>query len=399
MTEPSKRILFVCSPGWLPKQSTSGSPMILYSLLQRFGSLGWECGVVSLAKLKPSPEVDAAIADARSQMGYDFEFRLHDSADLTPKAEFLAEECRRFEPDIVYCFGYRAIQAVPETIKGNAKVVATFYDPTHMSVFSKFWFELLSFDPRRIAITLLRLPLLARRFLEFFRDELPSFAKADLVIGHAYNHSLDYARRLKRDVGYFPNPLLAVEVVSRNNLGVVPNFLFTGGAKSTVSYTGLSFFAREVLPHIAGLLVRGEMTVTLVGGGNFNYETQILTKTPGILVKGHVSHAQLLAEYAAADALIVPTPIKLGFRTRIMDAFRHGVPTIAHTANQSGFREMANEVNCLMANTGEDFARQMLRLAGDRPLGQRLAQTALLQLKDAFSVPHYVRYLLEKTRI
>jgi len=397
MTESSKRILFVCSPGWLPKQSSAGSPMILYSLLQHFGNLGWGCGVVSLAKLESSPQIDAAIADARREMGHDFGFRLHVSADLAAKEAFLAQECRRFAPDIIYCFGHRALQAVSGDAKGGAKIVATFYDPAYLSLFSKFWFELRSLDPRRVAITLLRLPLLARYVAGFFRDELPSYAKADLVVGHAYNHSLDYGRYLKREVGYFPNPLETVEVVSRDKLRAVPNFLFTGGAKSTVSYTGLSYFVRDVLPHIAGQLARGEMTVTILGGGNLHYETKILTQTPGIFVKGHVSHAELLDEYAAADALIVPTPIKLGFRTRIMDAFRYGVPTIAHTANKSGFREMVHEVNCLMADTGRDFANQMLRLAADRPLGQRLAQTALKQFTDAFSVPHFVRYLIEKT--
>jgi glycosyltransferase involved in cell wall biosynthesis len=397
MANPSKRILFVCCPGTLPRLSTSGSPMILYSLLQRFGDLGWNCGVASLAKLKASPQVDETLAEARSRMGHEFGFWLHDSPGLESRAAFFSEECRKFKPDIIYCFGHRALQAVSSDAKGDAKVVATFYDPAYLALFGKFWFEFRSFNLRRIAITLLRLPLLARYVAAHFREELPSYAKADVVIGHAYNHAMAYARRLKRDIGYFPNPLEAVETVPRGDLGAVPNFLFTGGSKSTVSYTGLSFFAREVLPHIAGPLARGEMTVTLVGGGNFNYDTNILTRTPGILIKGHVSHAQLLAEYAAADALIVPTPIEVGFRTRIIDAFRYGVPTIAHTANRSGFREMTHEVNCLMADSGREFADQMIRLAADRPLGRRLAQTALKQFDDAFAVPHFVRYLLEKT--
>jgi glycosyltransferase involved in cell wall biosynthesis len=63
-----------------------------------------------------------------------------------------------------------------------------------------------------------------------------------------------------------------------------------------------------------------------------------------------------------ATALLVPTPITIGFRTRILEAFRHGVAVIAHEANAVGMPELKHEHNALVSKKGKDFAGAILRL-------------------------------------
>ena len=93
------------------------------------------------------------------------------------------------------------------------------------------------------------------------------------------------------------------------------------------------------------------------------------TKTPlvhgmkHLIMRGYIEN--LHSEMLHLTAMLVPTPIKIGFRTRILEAFRYGVAVIAHEANVAGMPELKNEHNALLAKTGKEFSDAILRLTNN----------------------------------
>ncbi len=109
--------------------------------------------------------------------------------------------------------------------------------------------------------------------------------------------------------------------------------------------------------------------------------------------RGYVE--DLTNEFAASTALLVPTPITLGFRTRIVDAFRHGVTVVAHAANGLGMAELAHERNALVTSTPEDFAAAVVGLARAPDEAERLGAAAFADFNAALSGVLVAKRLLE----
>ena len=77
-------------------------------------------------------------------------------------------------------------------------------------------------------------------------------------------------------------------------------------------------------------------------------------------------------EFLSADALVVPTPIKLGTRVRILTAFSYGCPVVAHEANALGIPELAARRNVLLGSSADELADAIVRVTGDDVLRRRL---------------------------
>lgn len=58
-------------------------------------------------------------------------------------------------------------------------------------------------------------------------------------------------------------------------------------------------------------------------------------------------------EILNSDIFFVPTPIDLGFRTRIVEAWAHSIPVVAHSANLFGMPEADSGVNILAGDNPE----------------------------------------------
>lgn len=365
--------------------------MISLALMKSFVEAGWMvgfCGFVKAEKWQ-TDYVYPAIA------GTSFE-RVWYAKRTSPEQD--AREFRsianEFKPDIVYCYGHEAAN-IANRARGNYKIVATFYDPPYVASCYKRWAELRYGDIKAKLNVLRRLIETYRRWRLHFSAELPALRSSDVLISHSYNHGLLYQSRLKRPLLYFPNPLEVVPELTRQVNRDIPTFLLAGSIASTVSLTGMYFFAHEVLPNIIDDLRAGRMRIHVVGGGKLRQDLEFLKFVPNIKFLGFVSHGDLLMEYEQATALLVPTPIRLGFRTRIMDAFRYHLPTIVHTANQAGFKELEHRVNTMLVVTGKAFAAAMREMISDRMLGEKISEKAHEQFRTRFSAEIYRNFVIK----
>ncbi len=62
-------------------------------------------------------------------------------------------------------------------------------------------------------------------------------------------------------------------------------------------------------------------------------------------------------EFLSSAIILVPTPIPLGFRVRIAEAFSYGCFVIAHKNNALGMPELINGENVILADSGQEFTR------------------------------------------
>ena len=363
--------------------------MISLTLMKTFAAAGWRVGFSGFVKADKWQAENAtpvgAETSAANQLGQVWYAKRTSSEENAREFRMIAD---KYKPDIVYCFGYQAAN-IANRARGDYKIVATFYDPPYVSSCYKRWTELRYGDIKTKLNVLRRLIATYRRWRLHFSAELPALGSSDVLISHSYNHGLLYQSRLKRPLLYFPNPLEVVPELTRQVNRDIPTFLLAGSIASTVSLTGMYFFAYEVLPNIIDDLRAGRMRIHVVGGGKLRQDLEFLKSVPNMKFLGFVSHEDLLREYEQATALLVPTPIRLGFRTRIMDAFRYRLPTIIHTANQAGFKELEHRANTLMATTGTAFAAAMREIVSDQAFGGKISEKAYEQFRTRFSAEIY----------
>lgn len=398
-----RRILFITCPGVIPKPSGGGTPMIAGSLIQEFIDEGWVVGFVAFIKPEKwsDSKSDIEILYKRQNpevVSYWFSAR----TVLELNRYELSAIANEFKPELIYCFGHEA-SALAEPL-GNYdynsyRKIVTLYDPLHFGSWYKILEALSSPRPKSIYQAMRKVPSLIRAWRRYRSEELPALHSADLVIVHSYNHSKFYQSALNRPVLYFPNPLSAVTRVTRSKAGHPPVFIMAGALNSSVTRSGLRFLLQHVVSKISNDLEGGKYGIRIIGGGKLDEGLAALRKIPGIEFLGHVSHASLLEEYSCAVALLVPTPIRLGFRTRIVDAFRYGIPVIAHSANRAGFKELTNEQNCLLANTGAEFAHAMSRAISSTELMNDLTENAYAEFKSGYSVSTFAKLVVSKVEV
>jgi glycosyltransferase involved in cell wall biosynthesis len=138
---------------------------------------------------------------------------------------------------------------------------------------------------------------------------------------------------------------------------------------------------RDVLPLLRPL-IRGPVTVTLVGDLGVNRELRDLAAVPGVRLTGFVPDVE--PWYAAADVLVVPLAFGAGTRIKLLEAFGRGVPVVTTTAGASGLGLVSGE-HALVADTPLAMAAAVARLMTEPGLGDRLVTGARRLLLSSYS--------------
>jgi glycosyltransferase involved in cell wall biosynthesis len=388
-------IMFLVSPGTAPTGIGGGSQLIAHDLLEAFSKRG--CSVSFCCMVKPArftggqaevqSTLDAGVPDGLQIF---FAQRNLDQRDTA----FVSDAIARCKPDIIYCYGAEAA-ALAAHAGSPAMRLVTFYDPPHSMAWHRALCDLHYGTVRTKLRAVRKWSDLLGRWRSYRKHHLPGVDSADVVLGHAHHYGITHGKALERKVEYFPNPLLPVPAITRRP-SKLPTFISVGNISSTVSRAGLQFLAYDALPYLRRALEEKELSIRIIGGGTSTEDyAETLKACPGIYFDGFLSADQLLEQYETCAALIVPTPIPIGFRTRIVDAFRYGVPVISHIANKAGFAELKNGQNCLLASNGKEFSDAMLSVARNQAIAERVAANALAEFHQSYSALVYVDKVLE----
>lgn len=165
-----------------------------------------------------------------------------------------------------------------------------------------------------------------------------------------------------------------------------PKILMVGHLDGMATLLGLRLFFRETLPILERRLGPEAFEVHLVG----NYPKRpdmvntVLRSSPAVKLRGYVEDVN--AEFLSADVLLVPTPLELGMRTRILEGFSFGCCVVAHRANAQGIPQMRHGENTLLAGDGPGLAEAVLAALRDSDLRWRLGLLARQTYEQHFSL-------------
>lgn len=159
--------------------------------------------------------------------------------------------------------------------------------------------------------------------------------------------------------------------------------LLIGHLRGISTLDGLDVTANSILPKLERTLGRDGLEVRIVGAFDPPTHLRNALDRPSVRFLGRLD--RLDEEFAAADALLVPTSIPLGTRVRIVTALSFGCPVVAHESNRLGLPELANGSNSLLGRNGLELADAAARVAGDRKLQVRLAEAGRATYERVFA--------------
>jgi polysaccharide biosynthesis protein PslH len=146
--------------------------------------------------------------------------------------------------------------------------------------------------------------------------------------------------------------------------------VFVGSMDYHANVDAAVYFARAVWPAVRAAVPA--LTLTLVGA-NPSPAVRALANEGGVEVTGTVPDVR--PYYGEAVAAIVPLRVGGGTRLKILEAMAAGVPVISTGLGAEGLAISTGGEYCL-AETAEDWVRQVTRLACDASARRSLADAA-----------------------
>jgi glycosyltransferase involved in cell wall biosynthesis len=295
-------------------------------------------------------------------------------------------------PDVLYAYDMSAI-ALLTRLPARPPIIASIVDLP-----AEWLRHRRKYKPQRSNLGWAQrvLDLLAERKVE--EHSLDCLRRCDSVIEHAAHHA-----RWLQDHGircvYLPNPVQdPVErgvqlcetkppAVGRIKVGMM------GSNRGLATIAGLKFFVDRLLPALT-TADRAMFEFHIFGGGDPPKPIlKRLREDHNVRIRGHVTDID--SEFLSSRFLLVPTPIDLGFRTRIAESFGYGTVVVAHTANAEGMPELKHLQNCLLCSQPDQFLTAFRQLASDDELLARLSRNARSSFEQHYASRVVSRKMIE----
>jgi glycosyltransferase involved in cell wall biosynthesis len=376
MTAP--RVLLVETGRIVPEPTGSGNQAIRWGLARGLVHAGAEPAFYFAG---PVDRDRQRYLDARAALGMSedrFMFDLPCSGADGVRA--LQEAIATFRPDGILAYGPDALRLARAATR-DVPVGIVSIDLEHLPVMHRHAYFLRHGRPKQRIKSALEWLGRLRQSREVEREVRATYPLADVIINHAHHHAQWHAATHGRPVLYTPNTLAPIAGGVVRCPASPPRFSLMGGLGGIATLSGLAWYAMRVHHLLLPAIRAGELEIHLVGRGDL--DPTIDARLAGVVRRGYVE--DLAGELAETTALLVPTPIELGFRTRIADGFRHGVTSVAHAANAKGMPEMMHERNALVADTPQGFADAVLRLAREPALAVQLGAQGLRDFDERIS--------------
>lgn len=388
----TRRVLLVSTDSIAPGPTGSGNRAIRWGLLEGLVRCGIEIGFyVGASTRRHAAEFESA-RSAFNPAGDRFWLDQPGPAVSSESLFSLGRALQSFFPDLVLVYGLDALKLVRET-KFRGPIGIMSIDLEYLPDLYRHVYNLRFGKPKQKLKSFLLTPKVLLTALRTRHEVLRDYPDADFVINHAANHASWHRRHHHLPTLYTPNPVSVLFDTQPTFVasGKPPRFILVGGIGGISTLTGLAWFARKVYPLLEPAIMAGDIEVHLIGRGEL--EPSLDKSMPLLVKRGYVD--DLTAEMRGVTAVLVPTPIALGFRTRIVDTFRHGVTVVAHQANAAGMPELIHGRNALLASAPEMFSQAILQLARAPEDAARLGRAAFEQFQNELNSTAIAKRILK----
>ena len=290
----------------------------------------------------------------------------------------------RLAPDVVFCYHFEPLAATVGFT--GAPRMACVGDPSHFPALAAWQMTRPALSRRYIRQTLATLYA-----VRAYPPMMITMLRECGAIGAFAAHYAAWLRsRGLRQTLYVRTPLVDPvghewrRLRDANAVGGKPRVLLIGDLMGTATTAGLELLVRQTLPRLEDLLGPNGFELRVVGRGEPSREVARGLDRPSVRMVGVVEPADV--EFLSCDVLLVPTPVELGIRVRILMGLAYGCCVVAHRANCAGIPELAHGENCLLGSTGAGLADETARVALDEALRRRLQGGARETYERFFSI-------------
>ncbi len=215
---------------------------------------------------------------------------------------------------------------------------------------------------------------LEKEALERKEREIQVYRQADrlwVVTKEDRRHIESYVNKIPIDV--VPNIHFPVKV--EKQFEQTSDLLFVGNFGHPPNIDAVQYFVKEIFPSVKKEL--GNIKFYIVGN-NPPPEIQQLNGED-IVVTGFVP--ELKPYLVKARVSVSPLRYGAGMKGKIGEALSYGLPVVTTSIGAEGM-QLIHEQHVLLADTADDFARQVIRLYKDRELWEKLSQSGKQLIED-----------------
>lgn len=285
------------------------------------------------------------------------------------------------QPDILFLYTARAVAATALAHDWPTRIAST-VDLDHVARLERWSFSLRYGHKftRAYASKMYRRWLRLRKMADHHTYLL---SQCDLVINHAAHHTDWLQEHGVPQTVHVPLPVkdngknvYVKKTTNPKPPNNPPRIITIGSPRGIATLSGFPFLVNKILPALENKFGFNGFELHIIGifeGLPVIFENK-LRENKHVIIRGYVE--DLAADFEYADIFLVPTPIELGFRTRIAEAFSYGSCVVAHPANQKGMPQLKHRENILFANTGKKVAQACYELINNSDLRRRLSIAA-----------------------
>jgi GT2 family glycosyltransferase len=167
---------------------------------------------------------------------------------------------------------------------------------------------------------------------------------------------------------------------------------FLGGLQHTPNLDAINWFLDDIYPLIKEGFDRPRFNII---GSHIPQDIQDLHDGDLIYVRGFIK--DLSAQFIMGTVFVAPIRYGAGLKGKIAMAMSHGLPVVTTTIGAEGIG-LTHEENVLIADTAEDFAKEVLRLMHDEELWSKIANNSLEFARTHWSPEVVKKHLLADLR-
>lgn len=319
--------------------------------------------------------------------------------DMFPNVKIsciVQEKISEINPDGIFAYHWGAISAI-YGIEGYLKI-ATVGDPIHLpSLFRKTIYNRLN---HKISFKNKVINQLSDLFVT--RLQIKGMVRllndSDISGAFASHHAKELESYGVSKCNYFHTPVPEVSInheFSNEKFKIVLLGLLVGVA----TLSGIEVFVNEIYPEISKKIGVDNFEVHIVGGmfGTMPEELKDRLIKNNIILRGQVTPAD--QEFLSADVLLVPTPIDLGIRVRIITAFSFGSLIVAHSANQKGIPELKHKYNSLIGCNGFEMAKLIIKVYNKEVNIEEMKSNSRRTYEDFFTPKAFAQEIQKKIEV
>lgn len=155
--------------------------------------------------------------------------------------------------------------------------------------------------------------------------------------------------------------------------------LFVGGFRHPPNIDAMQWYTTDVLPHLETLLPGVKTTII---GSHMPESIKALEAHPSLRVLGFVEDIE--PELTRARVSIAPLRYGAGVKGKVNEAMNYAIPVVATACAVEGMHAEDGK-DCLIAESGEDFARAIAKVYKDATLWRLISAGGVANLEAHFS--------------